>query len=137
MKNFQLSILAADFPFYTGGCESLIIPMADGKYGIMAHHINTMIAVIPGTLSYTLPGGDVEIVIVSYGLVRILDNNVLVLVDSAERPEDVEANRAKKADIAAKEADLHKSNIKDDQLAVARLARTIAKLKVKDDYDNI
>ena len=37
-------------------------------------------------------------------------------------------------EIAEEEAIVHKS---DDQLAIARLARSIAKLKAKDDYDNI
>lgn len=61
MKTFQLNILQADSPFYTGPCESLTVPTPQGKYGILANHINIIIAVVPGKLSYKVPGGETEI----------------------------------------------------------------------------
>lgn len=135
MTTFQLNILAAESPFYIGECESLIIPTPQGKYGIMAHHINTIIAVIPGAISFRPPGKDMQIAAVSHGLVKIESNSVLILVDSAEHPQDIDANRAERSALAAKEAMQHKSNIREDHLAQARLARAIARMKVKEDYD--
>ena len=36
MNVFQLTVLAADKPFYDGPCESLRFPGSDGQYGIQA-----------------------------------------------------------------------------------------------------
>ena len=61
MNQFQVSILAADCPFYEGPCESIVIPTPQGQYGILAGHSNVIMAVIPGTLFYTIPGEPVRI----------------------------------------------------------------------------
>ena len=104
MNSFRVHILAADHTFYDGPCESLTIPAPDGQYGIWAGHANTICAIIPGTLRLRVPEGAEQIAAVSSGVVKIEDNDVLVLVDSAERPEDIDRLRAQHAADAAKEA---------------------------------
>ena len=90
MNSFRVHILAADHTFYDGPCESLIIPAPDGQYGIWAGHANTICATVPGTLYLRVPGGEEQLAAVSSGVVKIEDNDVLVLVDSAEHPEDID-----------------------------------------------
>ncbi len=94
MSTFQVSILAADRDFYEGPCESLVIPTLQGQYGILAHHRNLIAAVVPGTLHYKVPDKPEQIAAVSAGLIKVENNEVLILVDSAERPEDIDVNRA-------------------------------------------
>ena len=89
--------------FYAGSCESLIVPTPEGKYGIMANHSNIIIAVIPGALFYRPPGEEMKVAAVSHGIVKVENNKVLVLVDSAECPEDIDANRARRAAEIARE----------------------------------
>lgn len=134
-SQFQIHILAADSPFYEGPCESLIVPTLQGQYGILAHHENLISATVPGELFYRIPGKETEVAFVSEGLVKVEDNDVMVLVDSAERPEDIDANRAKRAADAAKEAMLQKRSIEEYHTAQARLARAINRLKVFDNYN--
>ena len=55
---FPLHILAADKPFYEGDCESLVVPTLDGEYGVLAHHCNIILAIVPGTLTYRTPDGE-------------------------------------------------------------------------------
>ena len=136
MKIFNISILAVDRPFYTGPCESLIVPSLEGKYGILANHVNTIIAVIPGALVYMVPGKENETVAVSHGFVKVEENNVFVLVDSVERVEDIDINRAKRSADAAREAILQNRSIQEYRAAQARLARALNRLKVKGEYDN-
>lgn len=133
-NTFSLNILASDKPFYTGPCESLIVPSLRGKYGIMANHSNIIIAVIPGALFYRLPGEETKVVAVSHGLVKVENNEVLVLVDSAENPEDIDDNRAKHAAEAAREAILHSKSKQEYYAAQARLARAMSRLLVKNNY---
>lgn len=134
MNTFQLHILAADCPLYIGPCESLTVPTPQGKYGIWAHHSNMIIAVVPGALFYRLPERDVQVVAVSSGLVKVEHNKVMVLVHSAERAEDIDANRARRAADAAREAMLRNKSIQEYRSAQARLARAMSRLRVKDNY---
>ncbi len=130
-KPFQVKILAADYPFYEGACESLIVPTAEGQYGILAGHSNMIAAVVPGVLQYKIPGQPVKYAAVSEGLVKAESGEVLVLVDTAERPEYIDENRAKRAAEAAKEEILQKKSIQEYRTAQASLARAITRLRVK------
>ncbi|MGI6169330.1 MAG: ATP synthase F1 subunit epsilon [Christensenellales bacterium] len=134
MNTFHLDILAADDPFYTGRCESLIVSSLQGKYGILPHHSNMILAVIPGALFYRPAGEDDQIIAVSHGLVKVENNTVLVLVDSLERVEDIDANRAKRAADAAREIILQNRSMKEYRAAQARLARALNRLRVKGNY---
>ena len=57
---------------------------------------------------------------------------MLLLLDAAERPEDIDALRAKEAADAAREALLQKQSIQEYHMAQTTLARAIARLRVKD-----
>lgn len=133
-KTFHVDILASDNPFYSGPCESIIVPSLQGKYGIKANHSNAIIAVVPGTFFYRVPGEERQVAVVSHGLVKIEDNKILVLVDSIERPEEIDANRAKRAADAAREEMLQSKSIREYHSAQARLARAVSRLRVKDNY---
>ena len=89
MNTFHLRILAAENTFFEGECENLIVPCPDGSFGVQAHHINMISAVSPGELHYRPaegPDAGVEkIAAVSAGLVKVENNDVLVLVDTAGR----------------------------------------------------
>ncbi len=134
MSLFHLSILAADRPFYEGPCESLVVPTVPGQYGVLAYHSKAIAAIVPGTLYYKVPDQPAQIASVSAGLIKIEDNQVLVLVDSAERPEDIDANLARQAADEAKEEMLQKKSILEYRSAQARLAREISRLRVKTRY---
>ena len=136
MSQFQVFILAADNVLYEGPCESLIVPTSQGQYGILANHSNMISAVIPGKLTYRIPDGEEQFAAVSAGLVKVENNEVLVLVDTAERPEDIDVNRAKRAADEAKEAMLQKRSIQEYRSAQANLAREVNRLEVKRHYDD-
>ena len=123
MNTFKTHILAASNTFYEGECESLIVPTADGQYGILAGHCDIISAVVPGKMTYRVPGGENQIAAVSGGLVKVEDGEVLVLVDSADR--------AREAAAAAKEAMLQKRSIREFHAAQMTLARATVRLKVK------
>ena len=128
---FDLWILAADRLFYQGTCMSLIVPTSDGEREILAHHSNMIAAIIPGMIRGRFPDGDGRMAAVSGGLVKAENNKVLVLVDSIERPEEIDANRARRAEEHAKEALLQKQSIQEYRLAQSNLARAVNRLKVK------
>ena len=131
MDTFQVHILAADRTFYEGPCVSLTIPTSDGERGILAHHENMMAAVQLGTLRWQPPEQEVQLAAVSPGMVKVERNDVLVLVDSAERPEEIDEARARRAADEAREALLQKKSRQEHQLAQSTLARALNRLRIK------
>lgn len=131
MTPFRVQILAADHPFYEGECCSLMLPTSNGMYGIQAHHSNMITAITAGTLRYRIREDEVLEAAVSGGLAKVENGEVLILVDTAERPEEIDANRARRDADAAKEAMLQRKSIMEYQTAQATLARAVSRLRVK------
>lgn len=128
-EEFQIHILSAERDFYQGSCLSLVLPTLDGDLGIMAHHTALVSAVVPGELYCTLSDGSCLKAVVSHGLVRVENNDVLILVDSAERPEEIDATRARRAAEQAKEELLHHQSWQEYLQTQASLARAMNRLK--------
>ena len=131
MEPFQVHNVAADRTFYEGPCLSLTIPVSDGELGILAHHASMIAAVVPGTLRWQAPDQPVQLAAVSPGMVKVEKNVVLVLVDSAEHPEEIDAARAQREADEAREALLQKKSRQEHQIAQATLARALNRLRVK------
>ena len=127
---FALDILAAEGPFFRGECISAAVPTTDGSYGVLAHHANAVGAIVPGELTFRTPDGILHRAAVSSGLIKVEDNHVLLLVDSAEHPEDIDANRARRAKERAEEELLQKKSMAEYRMAEASLARAMNRLKI-------
>ena len=134
MDTFHVTILAADKRFYEGPCESLVVPTSDGQSGILAHHKNVIAALTPGTLQYRVPGGENQIAAVSRGFIKVEDNTVLILVDTIERPEEIDSNRAQRDADEAREILLQKRSIQDHHTARARMVRALNRLHVREQW---
>lgn len=132
---FYVSILAADRYFYEGECKSLIIPTSNGQYGILANHCNLLGAIVPGMLEYVTPDGKMNSASVSSGIFKMEDNKLMLLVDSIERPEEIDINRAKEQAIKAQEALLNKMSRQEYYSTQARLARAMNRMRIKSNFD--
>lgn len=130
MKNFTLHLLGADRLFYEGDCVSVVVPALDGQYGVLADHSNIITAIVPGELTFTTPGEQPTTVAVAGGIMKVEDNDVLILVDYVLRPEEIDADRAREEEAAAREMLLQKRSRQEYRSAQAQLARALAKLKV-------
>lgn len=131
MNKFTLDMFAAEKPFFQGECISIVVPISDGQYGILANHSNMIAAIVPGVVKITDVNGEEIVAAVSEGMVKAENNHVLLLVDTAERPEEIDENWARRSAEEAKEAILQKKSIKDYYAAQAKMARAINRLKVK------
>ena len=110
MNSFILNITASSGEFYQGSCESMVLPVKDGVYGVQAGHIPVLVAIHMGMLKFTVDGETREI-LVGDGIAEVTPTFVLLLVDSAERPEDIDKNRAEAARIRAEERLQHKQSM--------------------------
>jgi len=90
-NTFSLKIISANRVFFTGRCQSVIVPGYDGQKEVLAHHENMVIAVNEGEMRF-LPEGEEEwqYAVVGIGFIEIVNNRVTLLVESVERPEEID-----------------------------------------------
>ena len=131
MNTFDLSVLAAEKPFFNGKSTSVTVNTYDGERGILANHSNAIFAIVPGMIKITTELNEVIVAAVSEGIIKIEGNSVLILVDTCELPEEIDANRALRSKEEAMEAMLQKKSIKDYYSAQAKMTRAISRLRVK------
>ena len=81
----------------------MVLPVKDGVYGVQAGHSPVLVAIHMGMLKFTVDGETREI-LVGDGIAEVTPTFVLLLVDSAERPEDIDKNRAEPPASAPKSA---------------------------------
>lgn len=131
MTVFQLKIISCKGIFYDGLCESIVLPTEEGEYGIQANHESMVIGISIGELKYKMEG-TWNSVIVGQGYARSEKNRLILIVDSAERPEDVDENRAREAaKRAAERLEIQKSR-KEYYRGQLAMTRAMARLKVKE-----
>ena len=132
MEDFRLQIMASDHMVYEGDAQSVTLPTTEGRVGILAHHSNIIMAVVPGDLEY-LPSGEGEsgrcTVIVSDGLLKVENGEVMILVDTAESPDEIDEARAERAAEKAREDLKHANTHRDIALASAEISRAMSRIK--------
>ncbi len=130
MNTFHLRILEADNEFFDGECVSLVFPYPDGFYGVQANHQNMVCAVDEGIANYTLPNGEKHYASISDGIIKIEKNEVLILVNTAERPEDIDENRTRREAEDAKEMLLQSRDPLAFREAQEKVERELNRLKL-------
>ena len=134
MNSFILNITASSGEFYQGSCESMVLPVKDGVYGVQAGHSPVLVAIHMGMLKFTVDGETREI-LVGDGIAEVTPTFVLLLVDSAERPEDIDKNRAEAARIRAEERLQHKQSMHEYYQSKIALDRAMQRLQATAKYN--
>ena len=127
MEKFILNITASSGEFYQGYCESLTLPTGDGVYSPV------LVALRMGIAKFTVDGETRE-VLVGDGIAEVTPTFVLRLVDSAERPEDIDRNRAEAARIRAEERLQHKQSMHEYYQSKIALDRAMQRLQTAAKY---
>ena len=133
MDKFILNITASSGEFYQGSCESMVLPVKDGVYGVQAGHNPVLVALHMGLMHFTVNGEEHE-VLVGDGIAEVTPTFVLLLVDSAERPEDIDRNRAEAARIRAAERLQHKQSMHEYYQTKIALDRAMQRLQTAAKY---
>lgn len=130
MKRFFMKGLASDKTFYSGYCLKVILPATDGQKEILGGHENMVMAVTEGILKYQAEeDGEWTKLAVGSGFAQIINNRVTILVDTAERPEEIDVRRAEEAKERAQEQLRQKQSIQEYHISRAALARAMSRLK--------
>ena len=126
MADLFLEIITPERQFYIGPAQELVIPAIDGLYGVQAGHEPAM---EPGELRYKVDG-EWHVAAIGQGFVEIMPERAIVLVSTAEKPEEIDAKRAQEAKERAEERMRQKKSVEEYYHSKAALARAMARLKV-------
>ena len=130
MDTFGLKIISSDRVFYEGRCRKMIVPVPDGGgMEILPHHEDMVIAVVIGEAMLQFEEGEWVNLAVGAGFLEIVNNRVTLLVETAERPEEIDVARAREAKERAEEQLRQKQSIQEYHRSKASLARAMERLK--------
>ncbi len=129
-KSLHLEIVTPDKVVLSETVDYVGAPGFEGEFGILPNHIPFLAALRIGTLRYKI-GGKTNDVFVSGGFAEISDNKVSILAESAERVEDIDVERARKAKERAELRLAQERDRIDAARAQAALQRAIARINAR------
>jgi F-type H+-transporting ATPase subunit epsilon len=99
-------------------------------FEILANHAPFVFALKPGPLRMRMPDGKDQYMVVGTGFLVVQKERTTVLTRSAERPEEIDVTRARRAKERAEERLQQNTSDMDLARAQASLQRALARLKV-------
>src|SRR6266436_5368611 len=96
-KTFPLEILTLQKMFLREEVRFVIAPGQEGVFEILANHAPFVFALKPGALQMRTPDGQDQYVAVGSGFLVVQKDRTTVLTRSAERPEEIDVERARRA----------------------------------------
>lgn len=110
--------------------DEVVAPGTHGYFGVLPGHAPFLTTLGPGELTYR-KGRDEYHVALAGGFCEVRDDRVIVLPDTAERPEEIDRARAERAKERAERRLAGRSDEDVDWArALASLARALARLQV-------
>ena len=100
-KTFRLKIIAPERIFYEDDVAFVEFRTTEGDIGIYPGHIALTSIVAPGVIKIHTPSGDIKEAALLDGFAEILADQVMILAEAVEWPEEIDVNRAKEAQIRA------------------------------------
>lgn len=97
----KLKIVAPERVFFEGDTTFLEFNTTEGEMGVYPNHIPLTAIVAPGVLRIHEGDGVKEAALMS-GFIQILQDEVTILAESVEWPDEIDANRAKEAEVRAR-----------------------------------
>ncbi len=127
-KKMLLEVITPERTELKESIKSLIVPTQGGSIGILYGHAPIITLVDIGQLKYKTDDVVEKILIVSNGVLELADNKITILVNTAEKPEEIDVERALRAkERAIKRLDQKEKNV-DFARAEASLKRAMMRL---------
>jgi F-type H+-transporting ATPase subunit epsilon len=108
--------------------DEIVIPGSQGYFGVLPGHAAFLTTLGVGELMYRI-GRDEHYLAVAGGFAEVRNDKVIVLADTAERPEEIDRTRAERArERAERRLAGRVEEEVDYERALAALARALARL---------
>ncbi|GAF21525.1 MULTISPECIES: F0F1 ATP synthase subunit epsilon [Shouchella] len=129
MNTVQVSVVTPDGAVYSSDAELVVVKTTEGELGIKAKHIPLVSPLTVGRARF-LKDGKEDQVSVSGGFIEVRPDQVTILAETAETPEQIDTERAEKAKNRAEKRLNDDSAHIDKARAEAALMRAVTRLSV-------
>jgi F-type H+-transporting ATPase subunit epsilon len=99
---FQLEIVTPEKKVVETQAEEMQIPGKNGYLGVLPGHAPLITELAVGEIKYR-EGGNEQTLAVAWGFAEVLPDKVTILAETAERPNEIDVDRARKAKERAEE----------------------------------
>ncbi len=125
----HLEIITAESVLFEGEVDALVAPGSEGELGILPQHAALMTMLQPGELRYRV-GGEESFLTVTGGYMEVVNDQVTVLADAAERVEEIDESRAQEAIQRAQERIANRTEDMDLERALGSLRKAQMRMTV-------
>ena len=132
MATYHLQIVTPDRMVYDGEAEKIIVRTVAGDVCILPHHIDYAVPLAIGEAKVTDGQGNTRLAACNNGMLSVHGDEVRVVAVTFEWADDIDLERARRAEESAKEM-LEKLQREDQDFTVAeaRLKRALTRIQVK------
>ena len=129
MSSFSLYIVTPNLELKVGQVAYVRCPGLDGAFGVMNNHREGLIALTVGEIKVTKDGKD-EYFSTGGGFAEIINHSVKLLVESIEKSNDIDLNRAQKSLERAKKRKLENNPNVNYSRVDASMLRALNRLRI-------
>ena len=131
MERLYLEIVTPEDVLVSQEVDTVIAPGIEGEFGVLPGHIHFLSGIVPGELRYD-SGTTKEFMVVTDGFAEVSNDRVSILVDAAEKAENIDIERARDAMTRAQERLARDRGAEDIDFlrAESALKRAIIRIKV-------
>jgi F-type H+-transporting ATPase subunit epsilon len=126
--HLQLQIVSADRMLVNEQVDEVIVPGADGYFGVLPGHTPLLAALQVGQLSYRR-GSETAYLLIAFGFAEVQPEQVTILAQVAERADEIDVARAEAARRRAEER-LSKTADIDFERARIALLKSLIRLQI-------
>ena len=126
----RLDIVSAEEELFSAEVQMIYAPAEMGEVGISPKHTPLLTKLKAGDVRAEISDKETKIFFISGGILEIQPNAVTILSDTAIRESDLDEDRAKKSELAAKQAMENSNSDMDLVKAKTELAQAAAQLRL-------
>lgn len=127
----KLNIITPERKVYDGEVSEITTENDIGRLEILPNHVPMVTSIIPTVTTFTTVEGNKLKLFTSTGILRIENNELNLLSEDAEWPQEIDVKRAEEAKNKAEQLLREKENV-DYKRAELKLKRALARLKAKE-----
>ncbi len=129
-KLMHIDLVTPEKKVFEGSIRSITAPGIDGEFGVLPEHAPFATVLAPGVVEIGHEDGRHELIAVSGGYIEVTREKVILLVETAERPDeiDVETVRRRKEEQEKLLKAKDKKDVDYDSIQIA-LIREMKRLK--------
>ena len=129
-NKFALKVMCPDRTFFEGEADMVEMNTTEGYIGVYPGHIPIATVIAPGILVIH-NDGETKRAALHSGFARISPDNIMILAEVAEWPDEIDLNRAEEARVRAERRLSGTESGIDIKRAEAALKRSLTRISIK------